>query len=165
MRQKGFTLIEVLVVLAVGSVILVGIVLSIHQVVWGTGRTNSQVVALTNVNYAALFIRKDIQMSQNTDLTDGVPRSSVGLTWTDYTGFEPEDERNHICTYALSDNGTELLRTYDGTVSIVGRYITSLGFTQNGRVVNVVITATGTGFLQRSKTLEFSVYMRTEGME
>ena len=164
MRQKGFTLIEVLVVLAVGSVILVGIVLSIHQVVWGTGRTNSQVVALTNVNYAALFIRKDIQMSQNTDLTDGVS-SSVRLSWTDYTGFEPEDERNHICTYALSDNGTELLRTYDGTVSIVGRYITSLGFTQNGRVVNVVITATGTGFLQRSKTLEFSVYMRTEGME
>ena len=164
MRQKGFTLIEVLVVLAVGSVILVGIVLSIHQVVWGTGRTNSQVVALTEVNYAALFIRKDIQMSQNTDLTySGVPKSSVGLTWTDYTGFEPEDERNHICTYALS--GTELQRTYDGTVSIVGRYITSLGFTQNDRVVNVVITATGTGVPQRSETLKFSVYMRTEGVQ
>ncbi len=165
MRQKGFTLIEVLVVLAVGSVILVGIVLSIHQVVWGTGRTNSQVVALTNVNYAALFIRKDIQMSQNTDLTDGVS-SSVGLTWTDYTGFEPEDERNHNCTYTLSDNGTELLRTYDGTVSIVGRNITSVTFTkdaQDDRVINVVITATGTGFLQRSKTLEFSVYMRSGG--
>ena len=166
MRQKGFTLIEVLVVLAVGSVILVGIVLSIHQVVWGTGRTNSQVVALTNVNYAALFIRKDIQMSQNTDLPDGVPRSSVRLSWTDYTGFEPEDERKHVCTYALS--GTDLQRTYDGTPSIAGRNITSVTFTedaQDDRVVNVVITATGTGFLQRSKTLEFSVYMRSGGME
>ena len=62
--------------------------------------------------------------------------------------------------------GTELLRTYDGTVSIVGRNITSVTFTkdaQDDRVINVVITATGTGFLQRSKTLEFSVYMRSGG--
>ena len=162
MRQKGFTLIEVLVVLAVGSVILVGVVLAIHQVVWGTGRTNSQVVALTNVNYAALFIRKDIQMSQNTDLTDGVS-SSVRLSWIDYTSFGSEDETSsHSSSYALS--GTNLLRTYDGKESIVGRNITYLGFTQDDRVINVVITATGTGFLQRSKTLEFSVYMRAGEM-
>jgi len=162
MRQKGFTLVEVLVVMAVGGVILMGVVLSIHNVVWGTGRSNSQVVALADVNHATLSLKKDIQMSQSANLTDGVS-SLVTLTWTDYTGFEPEDARNHSCSYVLS--GTELRRTYDGTESIVGRHITSLGFTQDGRVINVVITATGSGFLQRSKTLEFSVYMRSEGVE
>jgi len=165
MRQKGFTLIEVLVVMAVGGMVMAGIVLTIPQVVWGTIRTNSQVVALTDINHAALRIKKDLQMVQSTDLTDGdpVPQNSVSLAWTDYTGFEPEDERNHICTYALS--GTELRRTYDGTEIIVGRYITSVGFTKDGRFVNVVITATGPGTLQRSEALKFSVHMRTEEVE
>jgi len=104
-------------------------------------------------------------MSQNTDLTDGypIPQSSVTMTWTDYTGFAPEDDRNHICTYTLS--GTELQRTYDGTMRIVGRNITSVGFTQNGRVITVVITATGSSVPQRSETLKFSVYQRSEGIQ
>ncbi|GAI97369.1 unnamed protein product, partial [marine sediment metagenome] len=68
MRQKGFTLIELLVALAIGGVITWGIVVSIHQVAWGTGRTNSQVVALTDVHQAALAIKKDLQMAQSADL-------------------------------------------------------------------------------------------------
>ena len=161
MRQKGFTLVELLVVMAVGGVILVGALLTIHQVMLGTGRTNSQVVALTEVNHAALQIKKDLMMTQTTDLTT-VPQSSVMLNWTDYTGFETGNQ-THSSSYVLS--GTELLRTYDGTVSIVGRNITSLGFTQDDRVINVVITATGSGAPQRSETLKFSAYIRAAEIE
>ena len=164
MRQKGFTLVEVLVVMAVGGVIMMGIVLAIHQVVWGTDRSNSQVVALTNVAHAARSIKKDLIMTQNTDLTDGVPQSSVTLTWIDYTSFASGNETSsHSSSYTLS--GTQLQRTYDGTESIVGRNITSIGFTQDGRVINVVITATGPGASQRNETLKFSVYRRTEEVE
>jgi len=162
MRQKGFTLIELLVALAVGSVLLTGAVLTIHQVVWGTGRNSSQVVALTDVNQAALSIKRDLMMTQHTDLPDGVPQSSVWLGWTDYTSFETGNQ-THSSAYALS--GTELLRTYDGTESVAGRNITSVTFTkdaQDGRIINVVITGTGSGIQQRSETLEFRVYLRTE---
>ena len=128
-------------------------------------RSNSHIKALTDVNYAVLAIKRDLIVTQETDLTDGnpIPQSSVNLTWTDYTGFGSENQtRDHYSSYALS--GTKLLRTHDGTVSIVGRQITSLGFTQDGRVISVVITATGSGASQRDETLKFSAYIRAEGL-
>ena len=167
MRQKGFTLIELLVALAVGSLVVVGALGGIHQVVWGTSRTNSQVVALTDVHQAALQLKKDIVMAQTTDLTDGVPQTSATLSWTDYTTpseeFGWEENRDHSSAYNLLSDGV-LQRTYDGTMSIVGRNITSVNFTQDGRVINVVITATEGDMTPRSETLEFSVYLRGMGM-
>jgi len=163
MRQKGFTLIEVLVTLAVSSLVITSAAGIFYQTIVGTNRTNSQVIALTDVHQATLQIKKDLQMTQNTDLTDGYPpQGTVGLVWTDYTSFGEETERNHSSSYTLSDN--DLQRTYDGTTSIVGRNITYLGFTQSDRVVNVVVTATESGATPRSETLEFSVYLRTEGL-
>jgi len=165
MKQKGFTLVEILVVMGVGSMILMGALLSVQQVLWGTDRSNSQVEALTDINQAALRIKRDLMMTQETDLNDGgtVPQSSVTLSWTDCTGFGSENQtRSHSSSYTLS--GTDLLRNYDGTESIVGRQITSLGFTQDGRVISVVITATGSGASRRDETLKFSAYIRAEGL-
>ena len=181
MRQKGFTLIELLVALAVGSLVIVGALGAIYQVVWGTSRTNSQVVTLTDVHQAALRIKKDIVMAQLDEgdfpvdgttaitLTPDGPTATLG--WTDYTSFgnlEPE-ERIHSSSYDLLDDG-KLQRTYDyekpsETTSIVGRNITYVNFTQDGRVINVVITATEGDFTPRSETLEFSVYLRGGGIE
>ena len=164
MRQRGFTLVELLVALAVGSVVITGTLLTIHQVVYGTIRARSQTVALNDVNFAAARIKEDIIMAQSTSLTDGypVPCSSLTLSWVDYTLFASEQQNLHLCMYTLS--GTELLRTYDGTVSIVGRNITSIGFTRNGRVITCNITATDTSVQERSKTLTFSMRMRPDVM-
>ncbi len=165
MRQKGFTLLELLVALAVGSVILTGVVLSLQQILLGTDRSNSQVVALTDIDRAVLEIKKDLMMTQSTNLTDGspIPQSSVMLSWIDYTSFGSSNQTSHSSRYTLS--GKELRRNYDGTVSIVGRNITSLGFTQNGKAITVAITATGPGIRQRSETLEFSAHIRAEEIE
>ncbi len=110
-------------------------------------------------------------MTQNTDLPiDGstvtlLPGSSTAtLGWTDYTSFDPEENKDHSSAYNLLSDDV-LQRTYDGTMSIVGRNITYVNFTQDGRVINVVITATKGGATPRSETLEFSVYLRTLGME
>lgn len=164
MRQKGFTLIELLVALAVGGLVIVSAVGVIYQVMWGTARTNSQVVTLTDVHQAALRLKKDIVMAQTTDLADGVPQGSATLSWTDYTSFDPEENKDHSSAYNLLSDGV-LQRTYDGTTSIVGRNITSVNFTQDGRVINVVITATEGDFTPRSETLKFSVYLRGQGIE
>ena len=109
-------------------------------------------------------------MAQDTDMADGVLQEDTALLgWTDFTtAFEAEGaEKNHSSRYNLLSDGV-LQRTYDyekpsETTSIVGRNITYLGFTQNGRIVNVVITATEGDVTPRSETLEFSVYLRTEG--
>ena len=172
MRQKGFTLLELMVVMAVGGVLMAGVVASIFQVVTGTSRSNSQGIVLTDVNQAAWHITKDLQMAQSTGLTVEEPvvlspESSVTLEWTDFTTPESEEEQmNHSITYSLSDNGV-LERAYDGILPtiIIGRHITYLRFTQlDERVVNIVITATGTQPQQYSKTIEFNVYMRSVGL-
>ena len=178
MRKKGFTLIELLVALAVGGLVLMSAVAVIYQVMWGTSRTNSQVVTLTDVHQAALRLKKDLVMAQldegdfPTDgttvitLTPGGPTATLG--WTDYTTLETEENKEHTSRYDLLGNG-ELQRIYDQgelsqTTSIVGRNITYLNFTQDGRVISVVITATEGDVTPRSETLEFSVYLRGEGL-
>ena len=165
MRQKGFTLVEILVTLAVGSLIMTGALMSIYQVITGTDRSNSQVVSLTDVTNAARAIKADLMVTQSSNLTDEdpVPQGSVTLTWIDYTNFSSDNASYHSSSYTLS--GTELRRNYDGVESIVGRHITDVGFTRNGRVINVVITATGPGAQPRSDTLTFSAYMRAEEAE
>lgn len=164
MKQKGFTLIEILVVMAVSGMVMAAALLTIYQIVWGTERSNDQVVALTDAHYAAMWLKWDLQMAQNTNLTDGdpVPKSSASLEWTDYTGFASEDARTHSSNYTLS--GTELLRNYDGTTKIVGRHISSISFIQNGSVVTCNLTATGPGIMERVENLEFSIitHMRPE---
>ena len=172
MRQKGFTLIEIMVTLAVGGVLLIGAVTSIFQVNTFTSRSNDQIVALTDVDHAALLLRQDLQMAQGTSLTDGVPISltdenTAELNWTDFTTtptFETAgEEKDHSSAYTLS--GTELVRTYDSEERIIGRHITSIEFRQNGNIISVVITATGPGAQRRNETLEFSVHLRSEGMQ
>lgn len=166
MNQKGFTLIEILVAMAVGGMIMAVALLSIYQIVWGTARSNDQVAALTDVNYASLWLKYDLQMVQSTNLTDGAPpQSSVRLSWNDNTGWSTDNESSHSSTYTLS--GTNLLRTYDGNVKIIGRYIASIGFSQNGGVITVDITAAGPGILERAEPLGFSVltHMRSEGAQ
>ncbi|MFQ6121812.1 MAG: PilW family protein [Dehalococcoidales bacterium] len=157
MNQKGFTLIEITVAMAVGAMLLAGILAAIYQVVWGSARTNDQVIALTDVNHATLWIKYDLQMAQETNLIDGdpIPQGSLSLRWVDNTGWAEEEERNHSANYTLS--GTELLRNYDGTESIVGRHITSIGFTQSGKAVTCNITAAGPGITQRTEPFTFSV--------
>jgi len=167
MRQRGFTLIEVLVTLAIGSVLLTGGLLTVNQILVSTGRSNSQVVVLDEVHRASLRIKKDIQAYSTANLTD-LQSANTTFSWTDQTGFEPEDERDHDSTYSLS--GTELVRTFDDTTSVLGRNIESLSFSENvtgngTKYVNVVITATSSTFPPRSETLTFSVYRRSEGVQ
>ncbi len=169
MKQKGYTLIEILVVIAVGSMIMGVAAAVIHQIVWGTGRTNSQVIALVDVNQAALMIKRDLLMCQTTNLsssplvlTPQTPGLSVDLSWTDHTSFTTPNP-THTSTFTLS--GTKLRRTYDGVTSTVGQFVTSLSLTQNGRVIDVIITSTSPRVPQRIETLRFSVYRRQDPLQ
>ena len=164
MREKGFTLIELLVALAVGSVILTGAVLSIYSIMVTNVRGNGQVVALTDINRAALAIKNDLLMAQTIDLVDGVPKSSANMTWYDYTSsFGSAFGTDHSASYSLA--GGELRRTYDGVVSIVGRHVTSISFTQTGKAVTVIISSGNATPGSGVETLNFSVHLRTEEIE
>ena len=164
MREKGFTLIELLVALAVSSLILTGAVQAIRSILVTNVSGEGQVVELTDVNRAALAIKNDLLMAQTTDLVDGVPKGSANLTWYDYTSsFGSPFGTDHSASYSLV--GTKLRRTYDGSESIVGRYITYIRFTQVGKSVNVVISSSNTTLASGTEMLNFCVHLRTEEVE
>ena len=164
-RVEGFTLIEMLLALAVGGIILTGAVLSIYSIMVTTGRSSSQVVALTDINRATLAIKNDLLMAQTTDLVDGVPKSSANLTWIDYTSsFGSDFLTPHSASYARS--GRQLRRTSEnGTVSIVGRNVTSISFTQSGKAVTVIISSSNTTPPSGIETITFTVHLRSEEVE
>ncbi len=162
MKQSGFTLIELLVVVAISGVILTGAFAVLQQTMQGTFANNNKTVVLSDINDAALYIRRDIQMAQDTNLpVDGTPQNSVTFDWYDFTLFEA-DNISHSVDYTLSD--TNLLRNYDDIPSIIGRHITNISFSQDGEFINVSVTANVSGWHEKSKTLNFSIYMRGKGI-
>ena len=70
-------LIEMVVVIAVSALVMTAALLSLFQIALGSARTNNEVVAQTNVNYAALWIKKDIQMARYSNLSEGVPKTCL----------------------------------------------------------------------------------------
>lgn len=161
-RQKGFTLLEILLVLVIGGATLTAALAVYFELMWGNGRIRSIAISGMDANNAALAIQKDLVMTQSSNLTDGdpTPQSSVTFSWTDYTGFESSNYSTHYSSYRLT--GTNLFRTHDGAPEIVGRKITYLGFTRQDRVINVVITSTEAGPPESNRTVEFSVLTRAE---
>jgi prepilin-type N-terminal cleavage/methylation domain-containing protein len=164
-RQKGFTLLEILLALVIGGAALTAALAVYFELMWGNGRIRGVAMSGMDANNAALAIQKDLVMTQSSNLTNGdpTPQSSVTFSWTDYTGFESSNYSTHYSSYGLA--GTTLWRTYDGAQEIVGRKITNLGFTRQDRVINVVITSTEAGPPETDKTVEFSVLTRAEELE
>ena len=167
MRQKGFTLIELLVALSIGSLfVLVGTAF-IFQAYAITRDARSYNTILTELDVVTLQMKRDIYMAHDTDLFDGVPQNSIFLTWANYAALsDSSSEISNSSTYTLS--GTNLTRTYvegdDVSVRILGRNITNITFTQNGRFIDVVITATANATRPISKSIEFSAYRRSTGV-
>ena len=154
-------MLELLVSLGITSVVMMTLVLGIYQIAWGTIRSNDRTVVLNDISHALYWIKQDLQTAQYTDLINGnpVPASSLSMSWIDMTSLSTDNVTYHDSYYVLS--GTELLRTHDGNTTIVGRHVTSIGFTLDYKMVTCNITFTDSRLTQ-SETLAFSVKMRSE---
>lgn len=163
MKQKGFTLIEILVAMAVGGMLLTGIVSSIFQIVTGTKQINEESVAIADIENATHWLTRDIVMGQGTTLVDDAPLpvSQMTITWTDYTSWaQQEPSASHSVTYTYS--GTELQRDYDNVVTTVGRHLTNVEFSLNGKLVTVTLTSSPEGEPRSTVTRSYKIRMRAE---
>jgi prepilin-type N-terminal cleavage/methylation domain-containing protein len=96
-NQKGFTLIELMVAIAISSVITGGITMTIFQVIIGSARTNNHMIAVRQAQNAGYWVSHDAQMAQSVTLgaSSGFP---LTLTWTDW-----DDNEVHQVAYTLED--------------------------------------------------------------
>ena len=150
-RQRGLTLIELLVALAITGAIAGGISLSIFQTLDYNARGNARMTAVKQVENAIHYIIRDVQMSQLVEPEafpddDGFP---LILTWVEW------DNTVNVITYSIVDN--ELLRSHSlnggsATEQVMARYIdsdpanTHCEFNETDWVFDLKVTAAVTGY-------------------
>jgi len=103
--QTGFTLIELMLAIAISGIITGGITATIFQVFDGSARTNNHMTAVRQVQNAGYWVSHDAQMAQHVYLEWGgeTPVGSkfpLRLTWTDW-----DDKDEHEVIYTLEPHG------------------------------------------------------------
>ncbi len=146
-NESGFTLIEILVSLAITSLIGLGATMSSFQVLNETSRNNDYTTASRNAMNAVYWMSRDAQMAQIISGVTGFPETSdLSLSWIEW------ENSSHNVTYTI-ENG-QLLRTYDVdgqiTETLIAEYInTSTNKTScvsfNGTLTLTITSSVGEG--------------------
>ena len=163
-NQKGFTLMEVVVAVALTAIVIGVIVTSVFQVFILNVRTSNHMNAVTQVQSAGYWLSFDAQMAQDVDVS-GASGFPLTLTWTDWSGDE------YQVVYSLTV-GDKLLREHytnrdinpapDNT-AYVGEYIDSLNTNctvTDGKLTLNVTATVGTNPHAQSETRVYEVIPR-----
>jgi len=81
--EKGFTLIEVLVAIAITALIAGAASMTTFQLVNGTKRSNDHMTAVNQVGNAGYWVSRDAQMSENFTVENLTPPEFLVLGWTE----------------------------------------------------------------------------------
>ena len=167
--QKGFTLLEILVALAIGGLIVPATTAAIWQIATGTARVNTSLIVQQDLDIASSWFTRDLSQTRTTDVVDKLlvpettPVDSMIVGWVDETA----DGSAHCVRYYVEDGllkrnydgggGTDCM--VDGTVGIVGRYVAEIWFSRSGDFITVAITTSQGG---DTKALSYFVTPRSD---
>jgi prepilin-type N-terminal cleavage/methylation domain-containing protein len=156
-KQGGFTLVELMLAMAVTGIITGVITMTILQVVTSTARTNNHMTAVRQAQNAGYWLSRDVQMAQVVTPTDPDPDGfPLALTWTDWGGTV-----NNV-TYTLV--GTELIRNHNGQQSPVAQFVGSVDVSPrpyaSGALIFTVTATVGGGSQAQSETRTYEIVPR-----
>jgi prepilin-type N-terminal cleavage/methylation domain-containing protein len=142
-NQRGFTLVELLVSIAISGLIFGLIATLFSQMSTISGSGNDQLTAWHELQNVSDRLSFDCQ---------------TALTATVSSGLILSYPSGGTVSYGLS--GTNLLRTSGATVNTLAQDITSLNFSVNGRLLTMNITCTVPGRTGESEQLSSLVNLR-----
>ncbi len=156
-RQSGMTLLELIVALSISVLIIGGLGATVQLIVNTTERGNAEASALHNVQKAAYWVSRDAQMARTTDISESGEAEEITLEWIDNEG------NAHTSSYCLLR--TDLLREYDGAVTVVARDISLTEFARLGNMLTFRIESTDTSrwSVRRSATGKVCLRPNTGG--
>ena len=111
--QSGFTLVELIIAVAITSLITVGLVMTILQLWGGHARASGEMIVVRQVQNAGYWISRDAQMAQEVDPDpelDASPGFPLTLTWYQYAYNPDNPDRRGIgyrVIYTLVDGKLE----------------------------------------------------------
>lgn len=161
-KQRGFTLIDLTIAIAITGLISLGTSMAIVHVMKGTTYNRNHMTAIEQVQNVGHWISNDARMAQSVELGDtlGFP---LTLTWTEYgTGGN-----EHEIVYAITGNGLER-RAYlnrdtnpdPAAITVVAQNVdlseTSCELDTNTLTVSITAKA-GTGSQEDSATKKYEV--------
>lgn len=163
--QKGFTLLELLLVTAVGTVVLAGVVGAIFQVYGVTMGKSDKITALEDIKAVAQSIVADMKIAQNSTLVDKAqPVTSMALTWKSWyvgTGNYTGTYQNLLHSINYTVSGGRLRRSYDGgNITYAGRYLSGIQFSRDGDIIKIVITSSTDNTTKTAENQTFQFYLQ-----
>jgi prepilin-type N-terminal cleavage/methylation domain-containing protein len=138
-QNSGFTLIEVVIAIAIIGVIMVAVNGLISQSVQTSRSNNEDVVAIRNLDVTGNWIIRDLQSTQTLPGSISLLPQSGNMTITQ--SIEASGDR--LVIYSLSANG-DLLRTVGTNSSHVAQHISSLDYVAGTASTPSMITVTAT---------------------
>jgi len=146
-NQKGFTLIELIVVIAITGLIISAITVTIFQLFNISARSDSHMLAVRQVQNAGYWINHDTQTAQSVETDGGATGFPLDVTWTEWEGdkqrvvyslVDDKLQREHYTNYDPVTNPDP-----DSTI-FVAEYINTDSTKTNCVFTNGVLTLTVT---------------------
>lgn len=141
--QQGFTLLELIVAVALTALIGVGATTATVQVMTQTNRNTDYTAASRHVMNAIYWLSRDAQMSQTVLTDNGTTGFPLTLGWTEW------DNSAHQVVYSVVDDMFRRSYSVDGGLpseTMVAEYINSVAENTtcefSGGVLTVKVTAT-----------------------
>jgi prepilin-type N-terminal cleavage/methylation domain-containing protein len=145
-KERGFTMVELVMAVAVTGLIVSFLGTSIHQMFTVTEYGNDKLTAMHELQNAANWFSLDGQQAKSAIVSGG-----LSLTLSD----------NSSVTYSLT--GTELRRTAGGAQMVLARNITSTNFSIANRVITMSIISSPVGRDNVSESGTYRIYLRPSG--
>lgn len=141
--QKGMTMVELLVAIAVTGIIVVFLGTAIYQIITVSAYGNDRLTAMHELQNSAHWFNLDGQKAVTANVN-----GELLLTISETSSI----------TYSLV--GTELRRTADGSQMTLARNITSADFSIDNRVITMSLTSSPEGRDNVSENGSYKVYLR-----